>query len=81
MQKKPNILFLMSDEHRPDVVGYAGNDVIRTPTLDALAASGTVFTNCYVPSPICVPGRQAIMMGQSCKHCGRQKYGGGFATF
>ena len=56
--KAPNILFLMSDEHRADVTGYGGNSVIRTPTLDWLAETGTVFRNAYTPSPICVPGIQ-----------------------
>ena len=34
---KPNILFLMSDEHRRDILGYAGDPIVRTPRLDALA--------------------------------------------
>lgn len=67
--KKPNILFLMSDEHRADVAGYENNTVIRTPNLDKLAEEGAVFTNCYTPSPVCIPARQAIMAGQHCKTC------------
>lgn len=70
MGKLPNILFLMSDEHRPDVLGYAGNSVVRTPNLDRLAGSGVIFNNAYTPSPICVPGRQCIMAGQLPKTCG-----------
>ncbi len=81
----PNILFLMSDEHRYDVLGYAGNDVVRTPRLDALAESGTIFTNAYTPSPICIPGRQAIMSGQLPRTCGVEKFGQdltpGYGTF
>ena len=64
MKKKPNILFLMSDEHRADVTGYEGDPVVRTPTLDWLAKTGTVFRNAYTPSPVCVPGRQCMMSGQ-----------------
>jgi choline-sulfatase len=64
MDKRPNILFLMSDQHRPDVIGYAGNRVVRTPVLDALATDGVVFDNAYTPSPICIPGRQCMMSGQ-----------------
>jgi choline-sulfatase len=70
MTKPPNILFLMSDEHRPDVTGYEGDAVIRTPTLDHLAETGVVFGNAYTPSPICVPGRQCLMTGQLPKTCG-----------
>jgi choline-sulfatase len=37
MKERPNVLFLMTDEHRADVTGYERNDVVRTPTLDKLA--------------------------------------------
>jgi choline-sulfatase len=67
---QPNILFLMSDEHRPDVTGYEGNSVIRTPVLDELAQTGVRFRNAYTPSPICIPGRQCLMSGQLPKTCG-----------
>ncbi|MBP1965539.1 sulfatase-like hydrolase/transferase [Paenibacillus aceris] len=71
MPKRPNILFLMSDEHRPDVAGWAGNQVIRTPVLDMLAKDGVVFSNAYTPSPICIPARQCILSGQlpRTNHC------------
>lgn len=65
----PNILFLMSDEHRADVAGFAGNDIVRTPTLDWLAADGFVFDNAYTPSPACCPARQCMMSGQLPKTC------------
>ena len=64
MKKRPNILILMSDEHRADVAGFAGDPVARTPTLDWLAQDGFVFNNAYTPSPICVPARQCIFSGQ-----------------
>ncbi|TXK83980.1 sulfatase-like hydrolase/transferase [Paenibacillus sp. N3.4] len=75
MKNKSNILFLMSDEHRPDVAGYAGNGVIRTPVMDMLAREGVVFTNAYTPSPICIPARQCIMSGQLPRTSGCEKYG------
>ncbi len=65
----------MSDEHRPDVTGYEGNTVIRTPVLDELARTGVVFRNAYTPSPICIPGRQAMMAGQLPKTCGCRHFG------
>lgn len=70
MSEHPNILFLMTDEHRADVTGYEGNTVIRTPNLDQLAKTGVVFRNAYTPSPVCVPARQCIMAGQLPKTCG-----------
>lgn len=85
MGTRPNILFLMSDEHRPDVAGYEGNRVIRTPFLDGLAASGVVFRHAYTPSPSCIPARQCLMAGQLPKTCGCEKYGDdlapGYMTF
>lgn len=60
----------MSDEHRADVAGFAGDPVARTPTLDWLAENGVTFDNAYTPSPICVPARQCIMAGQYPKTCG-----------
>jgi choline-sulfatase len=69
MSRRPNVLFLMTDEHRADVIGYEGNRVVRTPTLDRLASSGVVFSNAYTPSPICVPARQCMMAGQLPKTC------------
>lgn len=74
MQKRPNILFLMSDEHRADVAGFAGNDVVRTPVLDQLAASGVVFSNAYTPAPVCIPARQSIAAGQFPSTTGCQVY-------
>lgn len=84
-KRPPNILFLMSDEHRADVAGYAGNSVVRTPNLDKLAASGVVFDNAYTPSPVCIPARQCLMAGQLPRTCGCEVYGQdlapGYMTF
>ncbi len=74
-KSRPNVLFLMTDEHRFDVVGFAGNPVVRTPHLDRLAETGVVFDNAYCPSPICVPGRMAMMAGQLPRTCGCEHYG------
>lgn len=70
MSGRPNVLILMSDEHRADVAGFAGDPVARTPTLDWLSESGVTFDNAYTPSPICVPSRQCILAGQYPRTCG-----------
>lgn len=75
MSTRPNILFLMSDEHRFDISGFAGNSIIRTPNLDRLAKDGVVFGSAYTPSPICVPARQCILSGQFPRTCGCEVYG------
>lgn len=74
-RRPPNILFLMSDEHRADVAGFAGDRVVRTPVLDELARTGVVFTNAYTPSPICVPGRQCLMAGKLPRALGCESWG------
>ena len=81
MSKHPNILFLMSDEHRPDVLGYAGNDVVRTPVLDSIAKDAVVFNNAYTPSPICIPARQCMAAGQLPRTCKAERYGDDIPPF
>lgn len=65
----------MSDEHRADVAGFAGNAIARTPHLDRLAATGVAFRNAYTPSPVCIPARQSLMAGQFPRTTGCEKYG------
>ena len=63
MAGRPNILFMMADQLRADALGCYGNEVCRTPNLDALAAGGTLFANAFTPNPICVPARASITTG------------------
>ncbi|MGY9073769.1 MAG: sulfatase family protein [Acidimicrobiales bacterium] len=62
--RRPNILFIITDQQRADHAGFAGNDVIRTPNLDSLAERGTVFDNAWVANPVCMPNRSTIMTGR-----------------
>ena len=62
--QRPNILYIQSDQHNPNISGCYGEDTVRTPNLDALAARGTVLTNAYCASPICVPSRMSLLTGQ-----------------
>ena len=62
--QRPNILYIQSDQHNPNVTGCYGETTVRTPNLDALAARGTVFTNAYCASPLCVPSRTSFLTGQ-----------------
>jgi choline-sulfatase len=61
---RPNILILFTDMQRADTIRALGNPVIRTPQLDRLVREGTAFTNCYSPSPVCVPARCCMHYGQ-----------------
>nr|WP_306269410.1 sulfatase-like hydrolase/transferase [Pararhizobium sp. IMCC3301] len=57
---QPDILLLYSDQHAP-IAGCYGDAIVKTPNLDKLANSGTLFTNCYCPSPICLPSRMSFL--------------------
>ena len=74
-KSKPNILYLMTDQHRGDCLGCAGNAAIQTPHLDALAADGALFSNAYSSTPSCTPARSAILTGLSPWHHGMLGYG------
>lgn len=64
LQLYPNILFILSDDQGPWALGCAGNQEIRTPNLDLLAAEGIRFTNFYCTSPVCSPARASLLTGQ-----------------
>ena len=60
MRDPLNVLLLIADQFRWDCVGAAGNPVIRTPNLDALAADGALFTKCFCQTAPCGPSRMSI---------------------
>ncbi|MBT3382021.1 MAG: sulfatase-like hydrolase/transferase [Lentisphaerae bacterium] len=62
---RPNVLIIMSDQHSRHFLGCYGNDIVRTPHLDALAARGMRFESAYCPSPLCVPSRMSFMTGRT----------------
>lgn len=65
-----NVLFLITDQQRHDTLGCAGNAVIRTPHLDALAARGVRVDRAYCESPICMPSRCTLATGLRAAHHG-----------
>lgn len=62
--KRPNVLVIIADQLRADHLGYAGNQVVRTPNLDALAAQSVVFTEATVTNPTCMPNRASLVTGR-----------------
>lgn len=60
----PNIIFVLTDDHRWDALGCMGNPIIRTPNIDALASRGLLFTHAYVTTSICCVSRASILTGQ-----------------
>ena len=61
---RPNIIFLLPDQQRPDSLGCYGNDVAITPNVDHLAENGIVFERCYVQNPLCCPSRYSVATGR-----------------
>lgn len=63
-QAKPNILFIIGDQHTHNIMSVAGCDWVKTPNLDRLAAMGTRFTAAHVAYPLSLPCRAAMMTGR-----------------
>jgi len=68
-QKRPNILFMFSDDQRFDTIAAMGNGHIRTPSLDRLVARATAFTHCFIQGStvgaVCVCSRAMLLTGRS----------------
>ena len=64
MDKRPNILWVCTDQQRWDTIACLGNSEIRTPNIDRLCAGGWAFTHAYAQAPICTPSRASMMTGR-----------------
>lgn len=60
---KPNVLLIMTDQHRADLMTCAGGSTVPTPNIDRIAQHGVRFTHAYCSSPICVPSRMSLLTG------------------
>lgn len=63
LERPPNVVFIISDDHRYDFSGYAGHPFVETPSLDRLAAEGVRFERAYVTSSLCSPSRASFLTG------------------
>lgn len=61
---KPNVIFILADQWRAQAVGYAGNEDVKTPQLDALAGESVVFNTAVAVMPVCSPFRASLLTGQ-----------------
>lgn len=59
-----NMIFFMSDNHTRNMLGAAGHPVVKTPTLDRIAARGVRFANAYSAAPLCCPSRASLATGR-----------------
>jgi arylsulfatase A-like enzyme len=62
--KRPNIVFIMTDDHAAHAISAYGSKLIQTPNIDRLAKEGMKFENCFVTNSICTPSRAAILTGK-----------------
>jgi arylsulfatase A-like enzyme len=67
---RPNIIFLLADDLRWDALGSTGNRLARTPHIDSLAATGTLFRNHFVTTSICCASRASLLSGQYARRHG-----------
>lgn len=68
-KRPPNIIFILADDLGYGDLGCYGQERIRTPHLDAMAAEGMRFTNAYSGSTVCAPSRCVLMTGMHTGHC------------
>src|SRR5207237_4611091 len=61
---RPNIVFIMSDDHAAHAISAYGSRVNRTPNIDRLARDGALLTNVFATNSICTPSRATILTGQ-----------------
>lgn len=61
MSTRPNIVFIMPDQQRADMLGSAGDSVAKTPNTDRLAREGVQFNNTYAQGPLCMPARASLL--------------------
>ena len=64
MSKRPNFLYIMTDQQRADWLGCYGHPVLKTPNIDSIAAKGTRFDNFHAASPVCMPNRASFLTGR-----------------
>ncbi|HTM48233.1 MAG TPA: sulfatase [Bryobacteraceae bacterium] len=62
-KSRPNILYIMTDDHVPGAMSCYGNRILQTPSLDRLANEGFRFNNCFVTNSLCAPGRASVLTG------------------
>jgi arylsulfatase A-like enzyme len=63
-EQRPNVIFVFADQWRAQDLGYTGNPVVKTPSIDKLAEESVVFTNAVSGCPVCCPYRASLLTGQ-----------------
>lgn len=63
MTQRPNIIFILADDHASKAISCYGAGINHTPNIDRLAKEGMKFNHCYVTNSICTPSRATILTG------------------
>lgn len=63
-EQKPNIIFIMSDDHAFQAISAYGSELIKTPNIDRIGNEGVRFDDCFVTNSLCSPSRAVILSGQ-----------------
>ncbi len=63
ISKRPNILWICTDQQRWDTIGALGNNYIHTPNIDRIVNEGVAFDHAFSTSPICTPSRAGFLTG------------------
>ena len=83
--KRPNIIFIMTDDHASHAISCYGSKINKTPNLDRLAKEGMLFNNCFCTNSICAPSRAVILTGKHSHINGvidnRKRFDGAQQTF
>lgn len=68
--ERPNVVFILSDQHNAKIMGHKGHPYIKTPNFDRMAREGVRFDACITNNPICTPSRVSFISGQYCHNHG-----------
>ncbi len=61
--RRPNFVFVLTDDQRWDEMSCAGHPFLKTPNIDRLAREGAMFQNCFGTTPLCAPARASLLTG------------------
>ena len=73
--QRPNVLFVLADQWRFSAFSHETDPLVKTPTMDKLAADGARFTRMHAANPVCTPNRSCILTGRyspSARHARQQ---------
>ena len=62
--ERPNIIFIMADDHSANAVGCYGSKINKTPNIDRLAKEGMKFSRCFCSNSLCTPSRAVVLTGK-----------------